>query len=55
MTYSVLVTIEEGLEMSGLATLIYTLLGHIAEASARVEFRIEAEVQASLVVQPKFN
>jgi len=55
MTYSVLVTIEEALEMSGLATLIHTLLGHIAEASARVEFRIDAAAQPSLVAQPEFN
>jgi hypothetical protein len=55
MTYSVLVTIEEALEMSGLATLIYTLLGHIEEASARVEFRIDAAAQTSMVAQPEFN
>ena len=55
MTYSVLVTIEEALEMSGLATLIHTLLGHIAAAGAKVEFRIDAAAQPGLVAQPNFN
>lgn len=55
LTYSILVTIEEALEMSGLATLIFTLLGHIAETSAKVEFRIDAAAQPSLVPQPGFN
>lgn len=55
LTYSVLVTIEEALEMSGLATLIYTLLGHISEVSAKVEFRVDAAAQPSMVAQPEFN
>jgi drug/metabolite transporter (DMT)-like permease len=55
LMYSVLTTIEEGLEMSGLATLIFSLLGHIAEAGAKVEFRIDAQVQPALVAQPGFN
>lgn len=55
LMYSVLTTIEEGLEMSGFATLIYTLLGHIAQACAMVEFRINAPAQQELVAQPKYN
>jgi len=55
MMYAVLNTIEEGLEMSGLALLIFTLLGHIAEASAKVEFRIDAARQPGLVAQPEYN
>jgi hypothetical protein len=55
LMYSILVTVEEGLEMSGLATLVYALLGHIAAASAKVEFQIHAATQPSLVVQPGFN
>ena len=55
LMYSVLVTIEEGLEMSGLATFIHTLLGHISHASAKVEFNIDAAPQPALVAQPGFN
>lgn len=55
LMYSVLVTIEEGLELSGLATLIYTLLGHIAEASAKVEFHVHTAAQPALAAQPKYN
>lgn len=55
LMYSILVTIEEGLEMSGLATMIYTLLGHLAAASAKVEFEAHPAVQPNLVAQPGFN
>jgi len=55
LMYSVLVTIEEGLEMSGLAAFAYTLLGHISLSSTKVEFSIDAATRPSLVVQPKFN
>jgi hypothetical protein len=55
LMYSVLVTIEEGLELSGLAALIYTLLGHIAEASPKVEFKVQTAAQAGLVAQPEYN
>lgn len=55
LMYSVLTTIEEGLEMSGLALLISTLLGHIAEASAKVEFRIDAQTQPDMAAQPEFG
>jgi hypothetical protein len=55
LMYSVLVTIEEGLELSGLATLIHTLLGHIAEASPKVEFKVQTAAQPGLVAQPEFN
>jgi hypothetical protein len=55
LMYSVLVTVEEGLEMSGLAAFAYTLLGHIFLVGEKVEFNIEARTQQSLVAQPKFN
>jgi hypothetical protein len=55
LMYSALVTIEEGLEMSGLAAFAYTLLGHIFLASKKVEFNIETGTQTSLVAQPRFN
>ena len=55
LMYSVLVTIEEGLEMSGLAALAYTLLGHIFLTGKKVEFNIETSAQPSLVAQPTFN
>jgi hypothetical protein len=55
LMYSVLTTIEEGLEMSGLAMLISTLLGHIAEAGAKVEFRIDAQTQPDMAAQPEFS
>jgi hypothetical protein len=55
LMYSVLVTIEEGLELSGLATLIYTLLGHIAETSPKVEFHVHTAAQPALAAQPEYN
>lgn len=42
LTYSFLTTVEEGLEMAGLATLLVTLLAHIAVASDKVEFQLQA-------------
>ena len=55
LMYNILVTIEEGLEMSGLAALVYTLLGHIAAASAKVEFQIHASAETILIAQPGFS
>ncbi|WP_312515880.1 hypothetical protein [Massilia sp.] len=40
--YNCLVMMEEGLEMAGLATLIYALVSHIAESGRRVEFDLQA-------------
>jgi hypothetical protein len=49
--YHLLVMVEEGLEMAGLATLIYALLGHMADSCAKLEFNLHAEqaVPASLM------
>lgn len=55
LMYSVLVTIEEGLEMAGLSMLVVTLLGHIGEATEKVEFHIEAAPHPVLVAQPEHN
>ncbi|MFC0253388.1 hypothetical protein [Massilia consociata] len=51
--YSFLTTIEEGLEMTGLAALVYALLGHIASNSGKVEFHVSAgmRMQAMPVAQ----
>lgn len=42
LAYSFLTTIEEGLEMAGLAALLCALLGHIASAGGKVEFSLTA-------------
>lgn len=55
LMYSVLVTIEEGLEMLGLVAFIHSLLGHISHASEKVEFNIDATARPVLVAQPGFN
>jgi len=44
--YHLLVMIEEGLEMAGLATLIHALVSHIAESGNRLEFNLSADQPA---------
>lgn len=47
--YNVLVMMEEGLEMAGLATLIHALVSHIAESGDRLEFDLHADQTAPAV------
>lgn len=49
LMYSVLTTVEEGLEMSGVATLIYCLLGYIQQTCTSVQFHVAAVVRPQLV------
>jgi hypothetical protein len=42
LMYNILTTIEEGLEMAGAATLIYTLLKHISLSSPKIGFQMRA-------------
>ena len=56
--YNLLVIVEEGMEMAGLATLIHALVSHIAESGEKLEFDLHADQQPAPVlpvVQPKFN
>lgn len=55
LMYSVLTTIEEGLEMSGMAAFIYTLLGHIARTYPKIEFHIRAAAAAHSASQAEFS
>lgn len=50
--YNLLVMIEEGLEMAGLATLVHALLSHIAESGARLEFNLHTEQAVPAPVLP---
>ncbi|MFC5460157.1 hypothetical protein [Massilia niabensis] len=49
LMYNILTTIEEGLEMTGAATLIYTLLKHISLSSTKIGFQIGG---TELVLEP---
>lgn len=51
-TYHVLVMIEEGLEMAGLATLIHALVSHIAASGETLEFDLHEEPTAAAPVLP---
>jgi hypothetical protein len=42
LTYMLMTTVEEGLEMSGLSALVITLLGHMAAHCGRIEVRFSA-------------
>lgn len=55
LMYSFLTTIEEGLEMSGVATLIYALLGHIAQTYTQVEVHTSSELSPLLNAQGEFS
>lgn len=58
LAFKIAVMVEEGLEMAGLATLVYALVSHIAEAAEKVEFDLHAASPAPLtppVVRPGFG
>lgn len=42
LTYNIIVTVEEFLEMSGLVTFIYTLLDYVVSIYTTIEFRISS-------------
>lgn len=55
LVYSVLTTIEEGLEMSGLVLFVFALLGHISQASENVEFHISPTAEQKLIARPEYT
>jgi hypothetical protein len=48
LLYRVLVMAEEGLEMTGMATLIYAMTSHIAASCDRLEINLHADTTASV-------
>lgn len=55
LMYGLLTTIEEGLEMSGMATFIYTLLGHIAQTYSKVELNVRAAAAPQSAGRAEFS
>jgi hypothetical protein len=47
LLYNVLVMAEEGLEMTGMATLVYAMSSHIAESCDRIEVNLPARTTSS--------
>lgn len=48
LLYNILVMAEEGLEMTGMATLIYAMTSHIAESCGRLEVNLHTDTTAKV-------